>query len=49
MKYCEENPEQRFFQALRNWFGVAFIGVSSDREHWRDTFYFKEGEDYLIQ
>ena len=48
-KYCKENPEQRFFQALRNWYGIAFIGISSDREHWKDTFYLEEGEDYMIQ
>ncbi len=23
--YCKENPEQRFWQALRNWSGYAFI------------------------
>lgn len=48
-KYCEENSEQRFFQALRNWFGVPFIGVSNDREKWDDTFYWEEDKDYKIQ
>lgn len=26
--YCEDNPEQRFWQALRNWSGYPFILVS---------------------
>lgn len=25
VKYCGENPEQRFWQALRNWCGKPFI------------------------
>ena len=25
MKHCEDNPEQRFWQALRNWAGSKFI------------------------
>ena len=24
-KYCQEHPQQRFWQALRNWCGKAFI------------------------
>lgn len=29
VKYCAEHPEQRFWQALRNWAGVNFILFSS--------------------
>ena len=25
IKYCQENPHQRFWQALRNWSGCNFI------------------------
>lgn len=46
--YCIEHPEQRFFQALRNWFGVGYIGFSNDREKWDDTFYLEEDVDYKI-
>lgn len=28
-KYCEEHPEHRFWQALRNWSGYSFILVSN--------------------
>lgn len=43
--YCDEHPEQRFWQALRNWSGVSFvqvIRVANDSAV--DTFYF-EGRD----
>jgi len=40
--YCAKNPELRFWQALRNWSGHAFIYVSdslndhdiTDTFHW---------------
>lgn len=45
-KYCEEHPEQRFWQALRNWAGVAFVLTSDDFDFTartystvQDTFY----------
>ena len=45
-KYCEENPQQRFWQALRNWAGVAFIlkakGIDFETSKFTgitDTFY----------
>ena len=41
-KYCEKNPDMRFWQALRNWSGEEFIyAVSASGEGWlwRDTFY----------
>lgn len=43
-EYCLDHPEQRFFQALRNWFGVGFIYADN-----HDTFYWEEGVDYQIK
>lgn len=49
--YCEANPEQRFWQALRNWAGWPFVLVAGDLDdtkgsygvlNWRDTFYWEE-------
>jgi hypothetical protein len=45
IKYCKQHPEQRFWQALRNWVGVGFIFTSSvilpyDNQL-QDTFYWK--------
>lgn len=46
--YCIAHPEERFWQALRNWSGFEFIKVSILRDpeigNDRDTFYF-EGKD----
>lgn len=28
IEYCNNHPEERFWQALRNWVGFAFIVVS---------------------
>lgn len=42
--YCHEHPEERFWQALRNWAGVAFIYTSPkliDDKDVEDTFYKK--------
>lgn len=34
--HCEAHPEQRFWQALRNWSGVAFIHADAvDTFYWR--------------
>ena len=30
VEYCENNPEQRFWQALRNWSGYSFVYLSND-------------------
>jgi hypothetical protein len=40
-RYCKDNPELRFWQALRNWSGFNFICVSQDApdEPYKDTFY----------
>ena len=31
IKYCEKHPEERFWQALRNWSGNAFIWATRER------------------
>ena len=42
--YCNNHPEERFWQALRNWSGFNFVYVSND-DHLEaeptDTFYFE--------
>jgi hypothetical protein len=42
--YMKKHPEQRFFQALRNWAGVGFIwaGNSPDGSDMVDTFYWRD-------
>lgn len=51
VKYCESNPELRFWQALRNWSGFPFVYVSNTTDieippeintFIKDTFYFEE-------
>lgn len=43
--YCKAHPEERFWQALRNWAGVGFVFVSDTlAEGVRDTFY-REGKE----
>jgi hypothetical protein len=52
VKYCNDNPELRFWQALRNWSDFNFIGVNNSSTFgegvfsngWVDTFYLK-GKD----
>ena len=39
--YCEKYPEQRFWQALRNWAEVAYIGAKNE-DKYLDTFYWLE-------
>jgi hypothetical protein len=43
IRYCEEHPKERFWQALRNWAGVGFIwaGDNHEGEDIEDTFYWK--------
>lgn len=44
-EYCAEHPEYRFWQALRNWAGVAFLYASNDLIAWggvEDTFYWNK-------
>jgi hypothetical protein len=48
-KYCDKHPDERFWQALRNWSGFSNI-IASNKGHkeffedYKDTFYF-EGKD----
>lgn len=46
-KYCIKHPEQRFFQALTNWFGFDKIGVY-DGKKWIDLWNMEENKDYQI-
>ena len=40
LKYVKENPELRFWQALRGWSKVDFIATKTGMETvWQDTFY----------
>ena len=44
-KYCAEHPEERFWQAVRNWSGFPFVLVCTlpewDLDRMYDTFYFE--------
>ncbi|MDE2098750.1 MAG: Lar family restriction alleviation protein [Patescibacteria group bacterium] len=43
-RYCQEHPEQRFWQALRNWSGWGFIVATNKPPvdiSYHDTFYWK--------
>lgn len=46
--YCLDNQNQRFFQALTNWFGVFKIGYF-DGKDWNDMWYLEEGDDYQVK
>jgi len=44
IKYCDSHPEQRLWQALRNWSEENFIWASDERNSdpsFKDTFYWK--------
>lgn len=41
-RFCYDNPELRFWQALRAWSGFRFIGVSNDNVVYKDTFFWEE-------
>jgi hypothetical protein len=49
IKYCKEHPDERFWQALRNWSGYGFILVSRFFEPCRDgiidTFYWENKDE----
>lgn len=52
VSYCEHHPEERFWQALRNWCGWSFIFVSRSIEPkdaypeiLEDTFYWESQSD----
>lgn len=44
IKYLEEHPQERFFQAVRNFSGYEFIfaGHKSDMSDAIDTFYLED-------
>jgi len=49
VRYCKAHPEERFWQALRNWSGYGFILATDDFASWDtakcfDTFRW-EGRD----
>jgi hypothetical protein len=41
--YCVAHPQERFWQALRNWSGVHSVLVT-DGNHVVDTFYLKNNK-----
>ena len=53
VKYCQTHPEQRFYQALRNWSKYAFIYGSmrqinlKDKDWLEDTFFDEDGPSKL--
>lgn len=50
VEYCEDHPDHRFWQALRNWSGYPFVLVAGEPPAFgpvndaHDTFYW-EGKD----
>ena len=48
IRYCINHPEERFWQALRNWANVPYIFIGdhlgSEVQGGRDTFYFTQKE-----
>ena len=44
--YCLRHPEERFWQALRNWSGASYIfmgdKLGAEVQGGRDTFYFEK-------
>ena len=42
--YMKKHPEQRFFQALRNWAGVGYIFAMTE-EGLVDTFYWQDKDE----
>ena len=45
VKYCEDNPTQRFWQALRNWSGHRFIWAYDDKDDLGSDTFCWEGRD----
>jgi hypothetical protein len=42
IKYCEKYPNQRFWQALRNWANVSYLCVADSHDGPEiDTFYWE--------
>jgi hypothetical protein len=46
--YCLQNPELRFWQALRNWAGVNAVIVTQGNET-IDTFYLKDNKGLQVE
>jgi len=46
IRYCIMHPEERFWQALRNWskFSFVFVATTHENSSLQDTFYW-EGKD----
>ena len=46
IEYCNNNPDQRFFQAVRNFIGIPFLLVSnvSPVKDQYDTFYWEDDD-----
>jgi len=45
VEYCQQHPELRFWQALRNWSGFSFVWVSfsyQESTDLLDTYFFTE-------
>lgn len=42
--YCIAHPDERFWQAIRNFSGKAFVFAGEDPDDLQDTFYW-EGKD----
>lgn len=45
LEYIQSHPQQRFWQALRNWSGYTFVGVSNSTSfppEYRDSFYLED-------
>ena len=41
IQYCKYHPDERFWQALRNWSGYPFIYAVSPKGDGEDTFYWE--------
>jgi len=45
--YCQEHPEERFWQALRNWSRWSFVAVSNDLVGWTDTMFWEGRSNFM--
>lgn len=37
--YCQEHPEERFWQALKNWAEVSYVYTQTEHSPIEDTYY----------
>ena len=52
VQYCESNPSERFWQALRNWSGYTFIygqKRSKKGELWVNTAFDSKGHQVVVE